>query len=121
MCEVHDRAISGWWHLGRLAHACAHLFERLTACADLEASVSALSSILCAGPERDPTRGFPAVTMCFLVAAEGGGARNGSMVRRRILGRRLRLLREAADLTLDDAAPKLDWSPSKLNRIEAGQ
>ncbi|MGH3613608.1 MAG: helix-turn-helix domain-containing protein [Pseudonocardia sp.] len=48
-------------------------------------------------------------------------ARNGSVVRRRMLGRQLRLLREDAGLTLDAAAPALDWSPSKLNRIEMGQ
>src|SRR5690349_16320089 len=42
----------------------------------------------------------------------------GSPVRRRMLARRLRLLREAAGMTLDVAAPKLYWSPSKLNRIE---
>jgi len=38
----------------------------------------------------------------------------------RRLGRRLRQLREEAGLTLDDAAPRLDWSTSKLNRIETG-
>lgn len=47
--------------------------------------------------------------------------RNGSVVRRRILARRLRQLREAAGLTLEDAAPLLDWSVSKLSRIETAQ
>ena len=47
--------------------------------------------------------------------------RNGSVVRRRMLGRRLRLLREEAGLTLDEAAPRLDWSTSTLSRIETGQ
>ncbi|MGE3289546.1 MAG: helix-turn-helix domain-containing protein [Pseudonocardia sp.] len=49
------------------------------------------------------------------------GSRNGSSVRRRMLARRLRLLREAAGLTLADAAPALDWSVSKLSRIEIAQ
>jgi hypothetical protein len=43
----------------------------------------------------------------------------GSAVRRRILARRLRLLREHAGFTLETAAPKLYWSSSKLHRIEA--
>ena len=46
---------------------------------------------------------------------------NGSVVRRRMLGRRLRLLRERAGLTLEAAAPALDWSTSTLSRIETGQ
>ncbi len=46
---------------------------------------------------------------------------NGSPVRRRQLGRQLRLLRERAGLTLEEAAPKLDWSASKLSRIELAQ
>lgn len=49
------------------------------------------------------------------------GSRNGTSVRRRMLGRRLRLLREEAGLTLDAAAPALDWSVSKLSRIEIAQ
>lgn len=49
------------------------------------------------------------------------GARNGSSVRRRMLGRRLRQLREGAGMTLDAAAPTLDWSVSKLCRIENAQ
>ncbi len=43
------------------------------------------------------------------------------MVRRRVLARQLRLLREEAGLTLEDAAPKLDFSVSKLSRIENAQ
>jgi transcriptional regulator with XRE-family HTH domain len=52
--------------------------------------------------------------------AESGSVRvrSGSTVRRRQLARQLRLLREEAGLTLDAAAPALDWSPSKLSRIE---
>ncbi len=46
---------------------------------------------------------------------------NGSIVRRRQLGRLLRAMREEAGLTLEHAAPRLDWSSSKLNRIELGQ
>src|SRR5437763_13194998 len=38
--------------------------------------------------------------------------------RRRRLGARLRTLRERAGLTIEEAAPKLDFSPSKLSRIE---
>lgn len=45
----------------------------------------------------------------------------GSAVLRRILGRRLRLMREQAGHTLDSAAPLLDWSTSKLARIETAQ
>jgi transcriptional regulator with XRE-family HTH domain len=43
------------------------------------------------------------------------------MVRRRMLGKQLRLLREQAGLTLEEAAPKLDFSVSKLSRIENAQ
>jgi transcriptional regulator with XRE-family HTH domain len=49
------------------------------------------------------------------------GNGGGSLVHRRILGRRLRLLREHAGMTLDEAAPQLDWSTSTLSRIENGQ
>jgi transcriptional regulator with XRE-family HTH domain len=49
------------------------------------------------------------------------GIGGGSVVHRRILGRRLRLMREEAGLTLEEAAPKLDWSTSTLSRIESGQ
>ncbi|OLT09274.1 hypothetical protein BJF90_44400 [Pseudonocardia sp. CNS-004] len=50
-----------------------------------------------------------------------GEKRNGASIRRRILARRLRTLRESARLTLDEAAPALDSSASKLSRIENGQ
>jgi transcriptional regulator with XRE-family HTH domain len=43
------------------------------------------------------------------------------MVRRRVLARQLRLLREQAGLTLEEAAPKLHFSVSKLSRIENAQ
>jgi transcriptional regulator with XRE-family HTH domain len=43
------------------------------------------------------------------------------MVRRRVLARQLRLLREEAGLTLEQAAPKLDFSVSKLSRVENAQ
>jgi hypothetical protein len=44
----------------------------------------------------------------------------GSVVRRRVLGRELRRLRERAGYTLETAAPRLEFSVSKLNRIEVG-
>ena len=47
--------------------------------------------------------------------------RYGSPVLRRILGKRLRRLRESAGHTLQSAAPHLDWSVSKLSRIETAQ
>jgi transcriptional regulator with XRE-family HTH domain len=50
-----------------------------------------------------------------------GAKRNGASIRRRILARRLRELREQAGLTLEEAAPPLDSSMSKLSRIENGQ
>ncbi|HXV93087.1 MAG TPA: helix-turn-helix transcriptional regulator [Pseudonocardia sp.] len=50
-----------------------------------------------------------------------GRRSNGSVVRRRRLGRALRELREAAGLSVEVAAPQLDWSSSKLSRIENGQ
>ena len=43
------------------------------------------------------------------------------MIRRRVLARQLRLMREDAGLTLEQAAPKLDFSVSKLSRIENAQ
>jgi transcriptional regulator with XRE-family HTH domain len=43
------------------------------------------------------------------------------MVRRRVLARQLRQLREHAGLTLEEAAPKLDFSVSRLSRIENAQ
>lgn len=50
-----------------------------------------------------------------------GAKRNGASIRRRILARRLRELREQAGFTLEEAAPLLDSSASKLSRIENGQ
>ncbi len=43
------------------------------------------------------------------------------MIRRRVLARQLKLLREQSGLTLEQAAPKLDFSVSKLSRIENAQ
>jgi transcriptional regulator with XRE-family HTH domain len=43
------------------------------------------------------------------------------MIRRRVPARQLRLMREEAGLTLKQAAPKLDFSVSKLSRIENAQ
>ena len=51
---------------------------------------------------------------------EVGVRRNGTLPQRR-LARRLRQLREEAGLTQEDAAPRLDWSTSKLGRIETAQ
>ncbi len=42
-------------------------------------------------------------------------------VPQRQLARTLRRLREEAGLTLEETAPKLDWSTSKLSRIETAQ
>jgi transcriptional regulator with XRE-family HTH domain len=47
--------------------------------------------------------------------------RNGAVVRRLQLGRILRELREEAGLSLEVAAPALDWSSSKLSGIENGR
>lgn len=47
--------------------------------------------------------------------------RTNGTLRQRQLGRELRRLREQAGLTLEEAAPRLDWSTSKLSRIETGQ
>src|SRR5690349_6318215 len=41
--------------------------------------------------------------------------------RRRRLGKRLKALRDAAGMSLDDAAPALDMSRSALHRIETGE
>jgi transcriptional regulator with XRE-family HTH domain len=46
---------------------------------------------------------------------------NKPPLRRRRLGRRLRAMREAADLTLEQAAPLLDLSRSALFRVESGE
>jgi transcriptional regulator with XRE-family HTH domain len=50
-----------------------------------------------------------------------GAKRNGASIRRRILARRLRAMREQAGFTLEEAAPALDSSPSRLSRIENSQ
>lgn len=55
-----------------------------------------------------------------MTAGHGTGS-TGAVVRRRKLGRALRELREAAGLSVETAAPRLDWSTSKLSRIENGQ
>jgi hypothetical protein len=44
--------------------------------------------------------------------------RSGALVRRRQLARILRELRQKSGLTIEAAAPMLDFSPSKLSRIE---
>jgi transcriptional regulator with XRE-family HTH domain len=46
---------------------------------------------------------------------------NNGTLRQRRLGRELRRLREDAGLSLEEVAPALDWSTSKLSRIETGQ
>ncbi len=43
------------------------------------------------------------------------------MIRRRVLARQLKLLREQSGFTLEQVAPKLDFSVSKLSRIENAQ
>ncbi len=45
----------------------------------------------------------------------------GSTVPRRQLGRELRALRDAEGIKADDVADRLDWSRSKIWRIETGQ
>jgi hypothetical protein len=52
---------------------------------------------------------------------DGGGVRIKGTLPQRQLARTLRRLREEAGLTLEEAAPKLDWSTSKLGRIETAQ
>lgn len=46
------------------------------------------------------------------------GVRSGALVRRRQLARILREMRQKAGFTIEAAAPRLDFSPSKLSRIE---
>lgn len=48
-------------------------------------------------------------------------SRGSPTFRKRRLGRRLRLLRQSAGLTLDEAAPKLDKTRSSLHRVETGE
>lgn len=55
------------------------------------------------------------------MSGRNGGWSTGSVVRRRRLGRTLRELRESAGFSVETAAPRLDWSASKLSRIECGQ
>jgi hypothetical protein len=52
---------------------------------------------------------------------EGGGVRIKGTLPQRQLARALRRLREAAGLSLEEAAPKLDWSASRLSRIETAE
>jgi hypothetical protein len=52
---------------------------------------------------------------------EGGGVGIKGTLPQRQLARALRRLREGAGLTLEEAAPKLDWSSSKLGRIETAE
>lgn len=61
------------------------------------------------------------VPIAMIGADDGGGVRANGTLRQRRLGRELRQLREEAGLTLEEAAPRLDWSTSKLSRIETGQ
>lgn len=68
----------------------------------------------------NPTRGLPSVTM-RVWSDTGAAGMGGSAVRRRQLARELRELRESSGYTLEEAAVKLEWSTSKLSRIETGQ
>jgi hypothetical protein len=52
---------------------------------------------------------------------DGGEVHVKGPLQQRQLARAPRWLREAAGLRLDEAAPKLDWSTSKLGRIETAQ
>ena len=52
---------------------------------------------------------------------DGGGVGIRGTLRQRQLARALRRLREEAGLSLEEAAPRLDWSTSKLGRIETAQ
>lgn len=52
---------------------------------------------------------------------DGGEVRIKGTLQQRQLARTLRQLREQAGLSLEEAAPKLDWSTSKLGRIETAQ
>ena len=52
---------------------------------------------------------------------DGGEVRIRGTLRQRQLARALRRLREDAGLSLEEAAPRLDWSTSKLGRIETAQ
>jgi transcriptional regulator with XRE-family HTH domain len=52
---------------------------------------------------------------------DGGGVGIKGTLQQRQLARTLRRLREEAGLSLEEAAPRLDWSTSKLGRIETAQ
>jgi hypothetical protein len=52
---------------------------------------------------------------------DGGEVRIRGTLQQRQLARTLRRLREDAGLSLEEAAPRLDWSTSKLGRIETAQ
>lgn len=52
---------------------------------------------------------------------DGGEVRIRGTLQQRQLARALRRLREEAGLSLEEAAPRLDWSTSKLGRIETAQ
>ncbi|MGH3835051.1 MAG: helix-turn-helix domain-containing protein, partial [Pseudonocardiaceae bacterium] len=52
---------------------------------------------------------------------DGGGVRIRGTLQQRQLARTLRRLREESGLSLEEAAPRLDWSTSKLGRIETAQ
>ncbi|MBV9011505.1 MAG: helix-turn-helix domain-containing protein [Pseudonocardiales bacterium] len=54
-------------------------------------------------------------------ADEGGGVGIKGTLPQRQLARALRRLREGAGLSLEEAAPQLDWSASKLSRIETAE
>lgn len=55
------------------------------------------------------------------MTGRNGARGTGAVVRRIKLGHALRELREVAGLSVEVAAPQLDWSASKLSRIENGQ
>jgi transcriptional regulator with XRE-family HTH domain len=59
--------------------------------------------------------------MTTTTAAGGSPGAPGSTVPRRQLGRYLRQLRDAANITVKKAADELEWSPVKIWRIESGQ
>lgn len=63
-------------------------------------------------------------TVFVVDRAQGVGVKvsrgQGPTVRRRRLSSELRRLREAADLTIDEVADKLECSASKISRIETG-
>ena len=48
-------------------------------------------------------------------------SRESPTVRRRRLGREIRILRERSELTLEEAGGRINWSDSKLSRLERGQ